>query len=180
MAKVSFLNGDHKNGETLTDSPFLWSPVRKGTLVTVVTEKFWRHKNAQWNGSIDRGIKYTFSKIDPIRTINENMSSPIVAPYCQNSWYRSGQNKQSVHGSTSRQWINLVTSPTTFMTIRSSQMLALSRGPMSDGGVLQLRLSWRSAQIYLEHLSWQGIISLVQTSLFLYMARMYEGHGTLR
>ena len=37
-----------------------------------------------------------------------------------------------------------MTSPTTFMTIRSSQMLALSRGPMSDGGVLQLRLSWRS------------------------------------
>ena len=40
VTKVPFLTGDHKNGESVSVSPFLWSPFRKETFATFITHNF--------------------------------------------------------------------------------------------------------------------------------------------
>ena len=40
VTKVPFLTEDHKNGESVSVSPFLWSPFRKETFATFITHNF--------------------------------------------------------------------------------------------------------------------------------------------
>ena len=86
VAKVSFLNRDHKNGESVCLSPFLWSLFRKKTFSMFIAHNFWRHRNDQLKMYINKAITLDFDKINTYPTIDQIVYISIVEPYWFSPW----------------------------------------------------------------------------------------------
>ena len=81
VAKVSFLNRDHKNGESVCLSPFLWSLFRKKTFSMFIAHTFWRHRNVRLKMYMNKAITTDFDKINTYPTIDQFVYISIVEPY---------------------------------------------------------------------------------------------------